>query len=148
MCTRRCAIVASVIVAGLLIIGAATRVQAQSEGRSVESGSELYKTYCTSCHGANAHGNGSVAIFLRVPPADLTQIAKRNKGVFDADRVYQIIDGRQPVKTHGRAEKSEMPVWGDAFMKSSTTGGDEKVVSERIRALVQYLESIQDKSPK
>jgi hypothetical protein len=38
-----------------------------------------------------------------------------------------------------------MPVWGDAFMKSTTTGGDEKLVGAKIRALVQYLESIQEK---
>ncbi len=41
-----------------------------------------------------------------------------------------------------------MPVWGDAFMKSSRTKGDEKVVSAKIRASVQYLESIQEKPAK
>jgi mono/diheme cytochrome c family protein len=92
-----CTALAPAIVAGLLVAGSTGTVLAQSEGRSMESGSELYTTYCASCHGANAHGNGSVAIFLRVPPADLTQIAKRNKGVFDAEKVYRIIDGRQVV---------------------------------------------------
>jgi cytochrome c1 len=148
MRTTRLMTVAPAMLAGLLMTGSVPTVQAQAGGGSAESGSDLYKTYCASCHGANAHGNGSVAIFLRIPPADLTQIAKRNKGVFDAERVYRIIDGRQPVKPHGRAEKSEMPVWGNAFMKSSTTGGDEKMVSQKIRALVQYLESIQEKPTK
>ena len=76
-----------------------------------------------------------------MPPADLTQIAKRNNGAFPADRVYRIIDGRQSVKTHGN---SQMPIWGDAFSKS-VTGGDDKAVVERIKALVTYLASIQER---
>jgi mono/diheme cytochrome c family protein len=107
-----------------------------------EDGGALFKTYCASCHGANGRGTGPVAIFLRVPPADLTQIARRNKGAFPADQVYRIIDGRQSVKTHG---DSQMPVWGDAFSKS-LAGADEKAVSARIRALVAFLESIQERS--
>ena len=106
-----------------------------------EDGGAVFKTYCASCHGANGRGTGPVAIFLRVPPADLTQIARRNKGAFPADQVYRIIDGRQSVKTHGN---SQMPVWGDAFSKSGG-GTDEKAVSARIRALVTFIESIQDR---
>ncbi len=128
-----------------LVLMSAGIVPARAQGHEAQSGSELYTLYCASCHGANGHGNGSVAIFLKVPPADLTQIAKRNKGVFPAERVYQIIDGRQNVKPHGQ---SQMPVWGDAFLKSATTGGDEKVVSEKIQALVTYLQSIQEKPAK
>jgi mono/diheme cytochrome c family protein len=143
---------APAILAGLLVMASAgtARAQAQAGGQTMESGSEIFGSYCASCHGATAHGNGSVAPFLKIPPADLTQIAKRNKGVFDADKVYRIIDGREIVKPHGKSDKdkSEMPVWGDAFMKSSTTGGDEKVVSAKIRALVQYLETIQEKPAK
>ncbi len=142
--TRSMALVPAVL-AGLLVVVSAGIVLAQSQGREAESGSALYHTYCESCHGANGHGNGSIAIFLRVPPADLTQIAKKNKGVFPADQIYQIIDGRHVVKPHG---ESQMPVWGDAFMKSATTGGDEKVVSDKIHALVTYLQSIQEKPAK
>jgi mono/diheme cytochrome c family protein len=139
------ALVPAVLAGLLVVVVSAGIVLAQSPGRDAESGSTLYNTYCASCHGTNGHGNGSIAIFLRVPPANLTQIAKRNKGVFPADRVYQIIDGRSVVKPHG---ESQMPVWGDAFMKSATTGGDEKVVSEKIHALVNYLQSIQEKPEK
>jgi mono/diheme cytochrome c family protein len=138
--TRSMALVPAVV-AGLLVLASPRTVQAQSAVRAPESGSSLYKLYCASCHGPSAHGDGPVAIFLRVPPANLTQIAKRNKGVFPAKRVYRIIDGRQVVKPHG---DSGMPVWGDAFMKT-TTEGDEKGVTEKIRALVAYLESIQEK---
>jgi len=132
------------VLAGLLVAASARTVLAQAEVRQPESGNSLYTLYCASCHGASGRGNGSIAIFLRVPPANLTQIAKRNKGVFPAEQVYRIIDGRQTVRPHG---ESQMPVWGDAFMKSMT-GGDEKAVNEKIRALVVYLESIQEKPAK
>jgi len=142
--TTRWTTLARVVFAGLLIVASVETARTQSTSRSMESGSEVFKTYCASCHGANGHGNGSLAIFLRVAPADLTQIAKHNNGTFDAEKVYRIIDGRQVVKPHGQ---SQMPVWGDAFMKSAT-GGDEKIVSEKIHALVEYLESIQEKPAK
>ena len=104
-------------------------------------GSSVFRTYCASCHGESGRGNGAVAIFLRRRPADLTQIAIRNKGTFPADRVYQMIDGRQVVKAHG---ESQMPVWGDAFARS-TTDFDERAIKAKIDALVEYLASIQER---
>jgi len=104
-------------------------------------GSSVFKTYCASCHGETGRGNGAVAIFLRRRPADLTQIAIRNKGTFPADRVYQMIDGRQVVKAHG---ESQMPVWGDAFARSGTDS-DERAIKAKIDALVEYLQSIQER---
>jgi len=138
--TRSIALV-PVIVAGLLVVASTRAAVGQAAVQSSESGSALFKTYCASCHGVSGRGTGPIAIFLRVPPADLTQIAKRNKGVFPADQVYQTIDGRRTVKTHG---ESQMPVWGDAFSKSMA-GSDAKAVEEKIHALVVYLESIQEK---
>jgi len=115
--------------------GAAPPVESHVAGKSV------FTTYCASCHGESGRGNGAVAIFLRRRPADLTQIAIRNKGTFPADRVYQMIDGRRVVKAHG---DSQMPVWGDAFAKS-TTDSDERAVKAKIDALVEYLGSIQER---
>jgi mono/diheme cytochrome c family protein len=117
---------------------------AAPHGESRVGGSSVFKTYCASCHGESGRGNGAVAIFLRRRPADLTQIATRNKGTFPAERVYQMIDGRQAVKAHG---ESQMPVWGDAFAKS-TTDSDERAIKAKIEALVEYLESIQERPAK
>ena len=36
-----------------------------------------FRVYCASCHGIAATGNGSVAEFLNVPPADLTKISEK-----------------------------------------------------------------------
>ena len=124
-----------------------TPVSAQtgaSPDGSRESGKSVFTTYCASCHGESGRGDGAVAIFLRTRPADLTQIATRNKGTFPAALVYELIDGRRVVKPHG---ESQMPVWGDAFAKSAT-GSDEPAVKAKIDALVAYLESIQEHPPR
>jgi mono/diheme cytochrome c family protein len=128
----------------ILIAGLSARPAAGQGGQPIADGESLFKTYCASCHGATARGTGAVAVFLRVQPADLTQIAKRNKGVFPADQVHAIIDGRKTAKAHGA---SQMPVWGDAFSKS-VAGGEATAVDARIKALVAYLASIQEKPAK
>jgi mono/diheme cytochrome c family protein len=102
-------------------------------------GSSLYRTYCASCHGKEAKGDGPLADNLRFRPPDLTLIAKREKGEFDAARVHRIIDGREPVKGHGG---TDMPVWGDAF-KRSEGGYGEDAVKARIDAIVAHLKTIQ-----
>jgi mono/diheme cytochrome c family protein len=112
---------------------------AQPPPESRVGGSSVFKTYCASCHGESGRGDGPVAQFLKRKPADLTRIAERNKGTFPAERVFQMIDGRQVVKAHG---DSEMPVWGDAFSRS-TTDSDARAVKVKIDSLVEYLGSIQ-----
>jgi mono/diheme cytochrome c family protein len=115
---------------------------ASGQTTRIDSGDSLYRTYCASCHGPAATGDGPVAPFLKVHPANLAQIAKRNHGVFPSERVAQIIDGREIVKTHG---DSQMPIWGDAFSKSMT-GSDAASVAAKIKALVEHLASLQEKS--
>ena len=104
-------------------------------------GEALFRSYCASCHGVSAKGDGVMAPHLRFRPADLTLIAKRRAGRFDADEVYRIVDGRTLVAGHGG---TDMPVWGDAF-KYQPERYSEKEVKTRIRALVAYLKSIQVK---
>jgi mono/diheme cytochrome c family protein len=140
MHTIRLSAVVIAVVGGTWMLAQAGAATAQTVETS-ESGDSLYRTYCASCHGAALRGDGPVAAFLKVPPANLAQIAKRNSGVFPAERVFQTIDGRQVVKTHG---DSQMPIWGDAFSKS-TSGTDAAAVAAKIKALVEYLESHQER---
>jgi mono/diheme cytochrome c family protein len=135
--TRACA---ACLVGVFLLLLAAPSARAQTG----YVGSELYKTYCSSCHGANGKGDGPLAANLRVRPADLTLIAKRMGGTFATDKVQRMIDGRDPVKGHGGAD---MPVWGDAF-KSSREGYSEQAVKARIEALTEHLANIQEKPAK
>lgn len=104
-------------------------------------GASLFRTYCVSCHGKEAKGDGPLAEHLRFHPPDLTLLAKHNKGKFDGEKVHRIVDGREPVKGHGGPD---MPVWGDAF-KRSGEGFGEAAVKARIDAIVKHLESLQAK---
>jgi len=106
----------------------------QEPGEAV--GRQLFRNYCATCHGDAGHGDGPMTQYLRVPPADLTTIAARNKGLFPAEAVHRTIDGRQAVRAHG---DSAMPIWGDAFSPAGSAA------TERIRRLVAYLESIQQR---
>jgi mono/diheme cytochrome c family protein len=106
------------------------------------TGSDLYRNYCAACHGASARGDGPLAERLRKRPADLTLFARQNNGVFPADTLRRIIDGRKPLPGHGGGD---MPIWGDAF-KFAQGGGGELAVRERIDAIVSHLESLQVKA--
>lgn len=104
-------------------------------------GSDLFRTYCATCHGEGAKGDGPLATMLKKRPADLTVFAKNNGGTYPAELVGQIIDGRKQVDGHGG---KDMPVWGDSF-KEATGGSDEAAIKARIDALVRHLETIQVK---
>ena len=124
-----------------LAAGAAAAQQTTEAFTSGTSGADVYKTYCATCHGTEAKGDGPLAGDLRHAPPDLTRLAKRSDGKFDPVKVRRMIDGRDPVKGHGGPD---MPVWGDAF-KRSTEGYTEEAVRERIDALVAHLKSLQRK---
>jgi len=121
-----------------VVVGATA---AASPALSTESGSALFHTYCASCHGPQGKGDGPLAANLRVAPADLTRLAKHNHGKFDAEKVRRAIDGRDARTTHGG---SDMPVWGDAF-KRAGEGYSEAKVKERIDALVDHIETLQER---
>jgi hypothetical protein len=97
------------------------------------SGKMSYESNCAACHGQNGKGDGPVSAELRTKPSDLTLIARRNDGVFPADVLYRIIDGRRTGRAHG---SYEMPVWGLLL-------GTDSEDAARILAIIAYLKSIQ-----
>jgi mono/diheme cytochrome c family protein len=101
-------------------------------------GHQLFKTYCASCHGENGHGNGPAADSLRHVPPDLARYSMKNGGVFPAERLARIVDGRD-IPSHGNRE---MPVWGDAF-REMPDGVSADMVKARITAIIKYLELLQ-----
>ena len=133
----RAAALAGLTLAGVLLAG-----RADAQSTSAQTGDYLFRTYCAACHGTSARGDGPLADSMRKRPANLTEIAKRNKGVFPTEEVRRMVDGRQPVKGHGGPD---MPVWGDVFARS-VDGGDPAIVQARIKALVAFLEGIQARS--
>lgn len=108
----------------------------------IARGELSYRVHCASCHGSGGQGDGSLADHLKVKPTDLTRLSHGNRGVFPAERVYTVIDGRREVRGHGT---SGMPVWGLTFQTSGWDSDQEAEVRERILDLMSYLESIQAK---
>jgi len=104
---------------------------------SADIGRQLFAAYCATCHGPNARG-GVIGSGIRGSAPDLTMLAARNSGVFPAEQVLKIIDGRQGA-SHGTRE---MPAWGDAF-RTTKGGWTQDVIDARIKALTTYLASIQ-----
>lgn len=102
-----------------------------------DRGQQLFMTYCASCHGEDARGNGPAAAALKTAPANLTQIPKDN-GKFPALRVRRIISGDDFITGHG---SRVMPIWGDVFRKQR----DRTIATGNIYALTKYVESIQEK---
>jgi mono/diheme cytochrome c family protein len=88
-----------------------------------------YLSSCAACHGEDGRGDGILASILKVPPADLTTLARRNGGYFPLAAVTEIIDGRTLIAAHGTRE---MPIWGF----------DVKT-RNRIPTIVDYLTHIQ-----
>lgn len=102
-------------------------------------GPDLYRHYCATCHGRDAKGNGPASAALKVPPSDLTTLARRHDGMFPASEVEGIIRGGTAVAAHGSVE---MPVWGPIFRALDPS---DARVKARIASLVSHIASIQQK---
>jgi len=101
------------------------------------SGVEMFNTYCAVCHGTDAKGNGPLASELKIPPANLTLLARNHNGKYPSDYVAQtILTGPRDSKSHG---SKDMPVWGTVFKSL----GDDASVKLRILNLNKYIESLQ-----
>ena len=116
-----------------------------AESQAAQQGHLLYGQHCELCHGMRGVGDGVFAPELRLPPADLTTIALRRKGVFPDAEIREIIDGRRRVRGHG---PDNMPIWGQVFGRNAEAGSEnEAVARDRVTALVEYLKSIQKAAP-
>jgi mono/diheme cytochrome c family protein len=128
----------------------------QVAAEALDPGKVEYHSSCASCHGIDGKGNGPVSSDLKVPPSDLSVLARKNNGVFPFYSVYEIIDGRRAVIAHGTRD---MPIWGDRYAPEPTKGliarpsenilslfyDPEAIVRMRILAVIDYLNRIQEK---
>ena len=133
-----------VIIATVVAVAAALALSSQKvsgQNPQLDTGRTLFATYCATCHGVHASGDGPMAAQLRTKPANLTQYTVKNHGVFPAERLHRIIDGTDAsIRSHG---SMEMPVWGDAFRKRQ--GLSQEEANARIEAIVRYLGLMQDR---
>ena len=124
----------------LLLVEVGNQAGAESHHRGMVE----YEVACMPCHGVDGRGDGRLAKTLKSSPADLTRIARSNRGQFPSARIAEIIDGRSLVAAHG---KREMPVWGDRYsvaLPGESSTMIEKRVRAQIDALIDYLKSIQE----
>ncbi len=131
----------SVITAMILLILASVPVRAQDF--SGYTGVQLYKRFCSSCHGEFARGDGPVAKSFKIEVPDLTRIAHRHGGTFPAEQIRKIIDGRKTLPPHG---SRDMPVWGFEFYRENQNAGypePQRRTDELVARLADYLRTIQ-----
>jgi mono/diheme cytochrome c family protein len=130
-----------VALAGLL----ATAGAGAQENDDFHLGEIEYEISCLSCHGIDGRGDGPDAAHLDTKPADLTSIARANGGVFPAERLALVIDGRELLAAHGARE---MPVWGERYrVPVPGVEGEfdfEADARAKIDALVRYIEGLQE----
>ena len=93
------------------VIGIGAAANAQQSG-PVDVAKYQYDAHCAACHGLQGKGDGVFAEQLQRGKAvpNLTELSKKNSGVFPFARVYETIDGRQQVQAHGT---KDMPIWGE-----------------------------------
>ena len=136
----RNAFLALIIAMGPLALAS---VSARAQDFSGYTGAELYKRFCSSCHGENARGDGPAAKSFKVEVPDLTRIAHRHGGVFPAEQISKIIDGRRTLPPHG---SRQMPVWGFEFNRENQGAGypdSQRRTDDLIARLTEYLRTIQ-----
>jgi mono/diheme cytochrome c family protein len=141
----------------LMIAGLTAGFSGAAQAEGLDLGKLEFQSSCASCHGTDAKGKGPVSDQLKVPPRDLTILAKNNNGVFPTNAVVETIDGRTTIAAHGTRE---MPIWGERFnptmnlphiVDPSYDALDpsrelrEVVVRTRILAVIDYLSRIQQK---
>ena len=130
--------VGSVALTGLLLCGVPVHAATPAE-----AGKAYYRQYCASCHGTSGKGDGPMATALKAKTPDLTQLAKKNGGKFPYMDVLDVVDGNNPMPSHGG---KEMPAWGETFQ--ADVGGDtmqQAAVRGRLMLLTDYIRSIQEK---
>jgi len=166
---RKLRTLAALIATIVPAIAAGQQLQSQRTPHTKASagrGKELFSEYCASCHGVSGKGDGPAAMALKIPPANLTVLAKRNKGQFPSLKVMQAIKAGPSVPAHG---SEIMPVWGPIFLQGDSTdtarqappqtpagvaeesgqqgrhGATEAEVQLRIYNLMEYIKTLQVK---
>lgn len=127
-----------------LLLACLSLVFAAGTAIAETSSNQDYLRDCAGCHGADGKGEQAEKRTLRgYVSTDLTQISKRNGGEFPRQRVYDAIDGRHRISAHFQGD---MPRWGARYrIDQNDKTQPEQSVRDRISALVDFIESIQEK---
>jgi mono/diheme cytochrome c family protein len=133
----------SVILVGVAALGASGIAFSAGD---VDLGKTEYDMRCAVCHGPAGKGDGPYVNQLKAGSSDITMLAKSNGGEFPTAQVLAVLDGRSEVQAHG---PREMPLWGDVYLAEGPNDqlpkDREGYVNEHLRALIAYLETLQEK---
>jgi Cytochrome C oxidase, cbb3-type, subunit III len=150
-CLVRQQSVSSAAMTRLAMITVIACMSSNGLAQDFDAGKSEYQSSCETCHGADGKGKGPLSAQLKVPPADLTVLAKKNNGVFPVMHVYEVIDGRQAVLGHGTRD---MPIWGNRYtveqiqtqqaLRNYPYYDPEATVRVRILSIIDYLYRIQE----
>jgi mono/diheme cytochrome c family protein len=99
-------------------------------------GGDMYRAYCSSCHGADGRGTGPAAAALKSVPADLTKL-RDSTGTFPELKIYNLLTLASASPVHGT---KDMPTWGDLFRQANE---DQMVMKVRVYNLISYLKAMQ-----
>jgi mono/diheme cytochrome c family protein len=104
------------------------------------SGTGEFQRYCALCHGGDGRGAGPLtdAGTMKKSAADLTQIAKRNSGVFPFSKVADTIRDGGSIAEHS---PSRMMAWGKIFSAESDPVRAKAIIFE----VTRYVEGLQEK---
>ncbi len=131
--TTYSAVLCCILLWTLMVVGSASADPA---------GKEYYLADCARCHGVDGKGGvGEMRAVRGYISVDLTQLSKKHNGQFPRQEVYDAIDGRKRFPPHF---VGDMPVWGPQYQEQLGPVSEEKV-KQKISALVDYVESLQQK---
>lgn len=98
-------------------------------------GGEMFRSYCSSCHGVDGRGAGPAAARLKTTPPDLTHL-RGPDGKFPFAKVESLLM-RPDAGVHG---STEMPLWGDLFRR---TGEGVDLRKLRTHNITRHIERLQ-----
>lgn len=127
------------------ILSLSLTTMAYAQTTKMDFGKEEYEARCANCHGQDGKGHGWLSYFLKVPPTDLTVLAKNNGGILPVDRLYVSISG-DGIPVHGT---SDMPAWGKRYRQEApdvylgVPYNSEIYTRGRILLLIEYINRLQ-----
>ncbi len=116
---------------------------APSENRKSASdvaGKAEYQQYCALCHGVDGRGMGPLTDddAMKKSAADITQLAKRNGGVFAFSKVADTIRDGGSIVGHSQ---SRMMAWGKVFSVESDPVRAKAIIFD----VTRYVEGLQER---